>query len=352
MPITKRGSSFQARVTHQGQTYRKQFPTLVQAEQWESQTWAAVRAGRMPDDAPKADDTLTLGALFRMVDENHWSEGKSRITNQRLSAAVCEALGSELDVRRVTTPMIDAMVRSWLQSGNTGSTVNRKLAVLSYAMKWAHRRELISSLPHIPRRKEGEGRMRFLTVQEADQIIRFFQSCGQVEIADLIAVALDTGMRLGELLAMTRTWIKPSGMAASYVELPAARTKTGRSRVIPLTTRASGILRSLCTERPSGCLFNISVRAVEYRWDMMRQTLGFGGDVVFHTLRHTFGSWLVQRGVPIEQIQKLMGHTTITMTLRYAKLNVGNLESAISVLEGTSGRPVLTVVAHAHGVKE
>ena len=42
---------------------------------------------------------------------------------------------------------------------------------------------------------------------------------------------------------------------------------------------------------------------------------------MFHTLRHTFASWLALDGVPIYTIQKLMGHRDINMTMRYAKLS-------------------------------
>lgn len=67
----------------------------------------------------------------------------------------------------------------------------------------------------------------------------------------------------------------------------------------------------------------------------MREALGMQHDkqFVFHVFRHTFCSRLVQAGVPIEVVQKLAGHETLQMTMRYAKLAPRNLTSAISVLE-------------------
>ena len=51
--------------------------------------------------------------------------------------------------------------------------------------------------------------------------------------------------------------------------------------------------------------------------------------VVFHTLRHTFGSWLAQNGEPLQVISDLMGHRDLKMTRRYAKLSPGQKREAV-----------------------
>ena len=56
--------------------------------------------------------------------------------------------------------------------------------------------------------------------------------------------------------------------------------------------------------------------------------------VVFHSLRHTFASWLVQEGVPLYTVQNLMGHKTIIMTQRYAHLAPDQGREAARVLSG------------------
>ena len=59
----------------------------------------------------------------------------------------------------------------------------------------------------------------------------------------------------------------------------------------------------------------------------------------FHTFRHTFASRLVQRGVDLYRVQKLMGHSTMKVTERYAKLVDANLEDAIEVLNNPPTKP-------------
>ena len=63
-------------------------------------------------------------------------------------------------------------------------------------------------------------------------------------------------------------------------------------------------------------------------------------DVNFHTLRHTFASWAMMRGVSLKELQELLGHTTLAMTMRYAHLAPERLRTAVSRLEGlTSSEP-------------
>ncbi len=57
-------------------------------------------------------------------------------------------------------------------------------------------------------------------------------------------------------------------------------------------------------------------------------------DVTFHTLRHTFASWAMMRGVSLKELQELLGHSSLAMTMRYAHLAPEHLRTAVSRLEG------------------
>lgn len=57
-------------------------------------------------------------------------------------------------------------------------------------------------------------------------------------------------------------------------------------------------------------------------------------DVNFHTLRHTFASWAIMRGVTLKELQELLGHASLTMTMRYAHLAPEHLRTAVGRLDG------------------
>jgi len=69
-------------------------------------------------------------------------------------------------------------------------------------------------------------------------------------------------------------------------------------------------------------------------------------DVNFHTLRHTFASWAVMRGVSLKELQELLGHSSLAMTMRYAHLAPERLRSAVTRLEGlTSSKPTVEEIS-------
>ena len=67
----------------------------------------------------------------------------------------------------------------------------------------------------------------------------------------------------------------------------------------------------------------------------------------FHTLRHTFASWAVMRGLTLKELQELLGHASLAMTMRYAHLAPEHLRTAVSRLEGLTSTQLTKVSAQA-----
>ena len=81
-------------------------------------------------------------------------------------------------------------------------------------------------------------------------------------------------------------------------------------------------------------------RSVEEGGNRVVAALGFNNGVtdprqkvVFHTLRHTFASWLVEQSVDLYSVKELMGHSTLAMTERYSHLSPDKLRRAVKTLE-------------------
>jgi integrase len=116
-------------------------------------------------------------------------------------------------------------------------------------------------------------------------------------------------------------------------------TKSGRRREVPLGLNADAVLASRWTDGTKGYVFR------SYKWNSFRSAWEAALAAAriesfrFHDLRHTFASWLVQRGRTLKEVQEALGHQTITMTMRYSYLAPDHLRAAGAALDGMLPAP-------------
>lgn len=335
MPVVARGASWQVQVSHQGKRYRKDFPTKVEATQAEADAKAALLRGELPQWLTKTAaaggvNNRTMRALLNTLKAEDWRDAKGARTLVLNAELVIRELGEDTHPSKVSDEVVAGLVNTFLDLGNTGATVNRKLSALSKMLKKAKKRKWVTEVPDMPWQRDSEMRLRFYTPEEEGCILGYFRQIRDREMDELSVFAVDSGGRMSELLRAAPKDLLGQGIVFK-------NTKNGTSRRVPLTKRAYEILVYRAkTLKPHEPFFGgLTLHAVEYRWKRMRDHLGYGEDkdFVFHVWRHTFGSRLVQRQVPIQVVKELMGHSTIQMTMRYAKLAAQNLEDAIALLE-------------------
>lgn len=339
MAIRERGSSFQVSVTVAGKRYRRDFPSKPEAVRAEAEAAIAADAGRPPPWAtPKAADDLSVACTWAEVltaaERTDWA--RARTANDLVTAArkIVKEIGPQTRPAALTEDAIETMVAGWYTAGNTGSTVNRKLSLLRTLYKRAARKVPGLVVPKMPWQRENAMRLRYYTRDEERKIIAFFRDTHELVMADLVAVSLDTGARRSELLALTAAGLQDGGATVKLVTYKGGQ----RGRLVPLPARAKDILEWRAKEHPTGHLFPIRPERVSYLWNRMRDFLEFGDeeDFVFHCLRHTYASRLVQAGVAIQVVKELLGHANIIMTMRYAHLAPDNLRAAVAALEAAS----------------
>ena len=186
-------------------------------------------------------------------------------------------------------------------------------------------------LPKFDMPKFDNQRLRYLTPSEAAQLLTYLRH-HQPTWHDITVVALYTGMRAGEIFNLTTINIQLEHETITVLD-----SKNSTNRVIPLNRQSKEVFsRNINPLTPSEPIFpqnscKTFSRAVE--------ACGFNkgvGDrrlrVVFHTLRHTFASWLVQAGIPLALVGQLLGHKSIHMTMRYAHLAPHLGKSAVDLL--------------------
>ena len=177
----------------------------------------------------------------------------------------------------------------------------------------------------------------FLTFDEAERIV----NAASEEWRCMILLALKTGLRQGELLALrwedvdlvTNRLVVRRNMVRGNIGTP----KSGRHREVPLS---SSVVKALKAERhlrgetvfsDSGGNMLTAAACVRPIWRACKRA-GLR-QVRWHVLRHTFASHLAMRGVPLKAIQELLGHATIEMTMRYAHLAPAVHREAIAQLD-------------------
>jgi len=311
----------------------------IEALAWEAQTRARLLAGEVittvaesPTRSRRQGTPQTLTALLDATYERYWSGSKSEDHALRNARTVMAILGPDHPISEIDETSVDAVISALQAKGLSGATINRKLAALGKMLSHAHERGWIPRRPRWKLQKETQGRLRWLTEAEEDNLLLHFQQTyARPAEADFLAFLVDTGLRKGEALALTWQDVGQDGC------LHVLQSKTGTWKHVPLTTRAKGILDRRPSEGPK-VWPDISYDGLHARWVKVRELMGLAGDqqFVIHALRHTFCSRLVQRGVAIQTVKALAGHECIQTTLRYAHLAPGNLTAAVALLERTA----------------
>jgi len=215
------------------------------------------------------------------------------------------------------------------------STINRHLSVLRCLLRRAKKLKYLREVPDFEMGREPEGRLRYLEQEEA---VRLLDGCRQSRnqlLWAIVTVALNTGMRRGEILGLQ--WERVDVARGVFV---LEQTKNGRRREVPMNQAAYNALAALPGRAEFGPVFHgkngeaWGTIATAFANALRRAKIT---DFRFHDLRHTFASWLVMDGATLQEVKELLGHRTISMTLRYAHLAPGMLRNAVSRLDKRFG---------------
>jgi integrase len=214
----------------------------------------------------------------------------------------------------------------------TAAAVNRPLALIRHLLRLAHEEwEAIDNVPRIRLEKEPQGRLRWLTEVEITRLLDAAAKSRNKELRTAVILGLNTGLRRGELLGLT--WERVD-LSRGVIRLEL--TKSGRRREVPMNGDSYQALVGL-GPKAAGRVFKTRYIQTAYNNAIDAAQLD---DVTFHTLRHTFASLAVMRGVTLKELQELLGHSSLAMTMRYAHLAPEHLRTAVSRLEGlTSVEP-------------
>ncbi len=278
---------------------------------------------------------MTLGELRKTVlatgKPDGWKGSKDfRSADERSHMAV-QFFGATTRVTTITVTEVDRWITSLTARGNSGATINRKVAALSKMLTFASRRAIIQTKPHTARQQEDEGRIRFLTKAEELTILNRLELMGEVDFMHLAIFLIDTGARFSEAYGLTAADLGPNRVTFWV-------TKGGKARTLPLTARAQAAVDHFAGRNggagPFSGMHYWNCRAA---WDRCRAELGSAyDDVVIHVFRHTRASRFVMEGHDLLRVMKWMGHKRFQTTLRYAHLAPDALDGMLSAPRATT----------------
>lgn len=313
MSIRKRGDRYQVRVrVGGGGRLERTLPsgaTLADARALE----VSLGRARIDAAAGRRPQYLIDQALDRWVESSAKSlRSWQKDLRYRVDIVRTHTAGRPLEA---LPDVADTIKRTAIKAKVAPATVNRLLAILrrvgNLAERWGWTSEPLGRrIDMVP----GE-RPRELYVTPAQ--VRAIAAAAEPTTRDVILFAALTGLRRSEILRLTLADVRGGDVIVS------ARSKSGRSRVVPLPAEAMRIAKRLP--------FVIGVPLLTKRFNQARVAAGFP-EIRFHDLRHAYGTWLAEAGTDGPTIRDVMGHSSLTVTSRYLQTAGENARRAVAKL--------------------
>lgn len=277
----------------------------------------------------KEQDVMTFGQAWRIYADK-WlpNLAKPRDEQNRYDNHIGPRF-EDTPMESITTLELETFKQELLGKGLAASSVKYVLGnirrVYNKMVEW----ELYSGrIPTVALKmpKVDNARIRYLTPDEAQGLF------GKLKVKSvswwrIASVSLHTGMRLGEVLKMT--W-GDLDMKANVIHVRFGKTGVRMAHINETLTELFGDMEkgapsALVFPAANGSERNCTDASKSFSRTVAELGLNKGvadtrQKVVFHTLRHTFASWLAIDGVPLYTISHLMGHSSLEMTKRYAHL--------------------------------
>lgn len=240
---------------------------------------------------------------------------------------------SEFDVRRISKNILGA--------GKAPRTAQYVMATIRQIWNMARREGLVSGdspTRNVKIPKFDNRRQRFLSHREADLLLKKLRETN-IQVYQMAFLALHTGMRASEIFNLTWGCIDTERNLITIMD-----AKSGYGRTTFMTEQLKTMFLDMIKGKNDDLVFPNTIGGayseIPYSFRDAVSGLKFNEGVtdrrqhvMFHTLRHTFGSWHAEAGTDLYVIKKLMGHGSITLTERYSHLSQGTLQNATRNLE-------------------
>lgn len=320
--VYRRGTVWWVRFQWRGTEIRKSARTT-------SKTVARDYLRKLQNDAARLDRGGKPRRTYdetmnRFIDEHLPTLKPSAAADYLSSARVLTGHWSGLHLDEITQGRIADLVRARKADKISAARIKRNLACASSMFTCAQSWDWADDNPirKFDKRslREAPPRQRYLTDEEAAAVVK----AAKKSLRDIVRLALGTGMRLGEILALEGRDIDPGKS-----EITIRDSKTRKARTISMDADAAELCRHI-NRHGNKLVFSrekgqpLTSYQVSRWFNRIVTKLGLE-DVRFHDLRHTYASRRVREGHDLYRIGKQLGHETPATTARYSHLRIDDL---------------------------
>lgn len=279
----------------------------------------------------KLPSKITFGELGTKYMDYAKLHKRSWLRDEQMLKSLNAFFGIERQIREICASDIEGF-KAQRRKEVSGATVNRELALLKHMFNLAIDWDLFpgpNPLRKVKFFQEINRGNRVLSLEEEKKLLSF----ATPYIQDIVVFALNTGLRIGEILSLT--W-ESVDLEKNLLTVFAERTQ--KHREIPINAKTRRVLEFWALGRKNEFVFfNRETGKPFVDLDTgLAQALEKAGieGITWHRLRHTFTTRLLEQGADLATVQQLLGHSTVTVTMRYAHPNLSSKRDAVAKLEG------------------
>lgn len=262
---------------------------------------------------------MNLQQLINLIEsETIWHDMTDLKVYESKKKKLLSVISGTTDIKKIGTQQINNYI-CYLKSKNyKTATINANLSLLRSLLTGAYRKDLIDKVPYIPTYKITQTKDKIISEDEEKIMLEWCEANNQQELRQIIIIGLNTGVRISNILEVSLEKIDNN-----YLRIWESKNNTSYS--VPLNKKMQALLTEL---KP----FTINYQQAYYLFNKMKEELQLDSAITPHTLRHTFCTRLIEKGIPIPVIQKLANHKKLSTTQHYLHFANKQLEQAVDVL--------------------
>jgi len=311
----------EAAVTGQGESRLSERREKVQAE----------KEQRQEEKDRQEKDSVTLEVFFNSIYYpaiQAEKKKKAHTTEEQLFRIWINPTIGNKPFQEISTFDLERLKKTMLDAGKSPRTIEYALTTLGMIFRYAGRTgHHVGEIPtsQVKKPKYDNKRVRFLSLDEAHQLLYILKGMS-TQVHDMALVSLHCGLRAGEIFSLTWGDVDlKHGLVNLLDTKSGCRTLSMTADVKQIfTTRGPGRREKLIF--PAGHGGRIKIMSNSFRNGVKKAGFNEGitdrrQRVTFHTLRHSFASWLVMEGISLYEVKELLGHASLAMTERYSHLS-------------------------------